>query len=135
VFHHVVAEYINSVCISVSLSSLTLLNMQSIKRARSVYALSCITSPGGKHRGLAGSVAVLIAESLLMLSSLYTLTVAQKLLSMACLSRKMDSAMARLQTWWMQHGIFIWHGYKVFPVQRSVSRVKYNHPCDRDSLY
>ena len=35
------------------------------------YALSCITSPGGKHRGLAGSVAVLIAESLLMLTSPY----------------------------------------------------------------
>ncbi len=35
------------------------------------YALSCITFPGGKHRGLAGSVAVLIAESLLMLPSLY----------------------------------------------------------------
>jgi hypothetical protein len=67
VFHHVVAGYINSVCISVSLSSLMLMNVQSIKRARSVYALSCITSPGGKHRGLAGSVAVLIAESLLML--------------------------------------------------------------------
>jgi hypothetical protein len=31
------------------------------------YALSCITSLGGKHRGLAGSVAVLIAETLLML--------------------------------------------------------------------
>jgi hypothetical protein len=34
------------------------------------YALSCITSPGGKHRGLAGSVAVLTSESLLMLISL-----------------------------------------------------------------
>ena len=32
------------------------------------YALSCITSPGGKHRGLAGSVAELITESLLMLT-------------------------------------------------------------------
>jgi hypothetical protein len=111
------------------LSSLMLMNVQSIKKARSFYALSCITSPGGKHRGLAGSVAVLIAESLLMLSSLYTLTVAQKLLSMACLSRKMDSAMARLQTWWMQHGIFIWHGYKVFqcsarcPVSSTTIRV------------
>ena len=41
------------------------------------YALSCITSPGGKHRGLAGSVAVLIAESLLMLSSLYIYRVVQ----------------------------------------------------------
>ena len=41
------------------------------------YALSCITSPGGKHRGLAGSVAVLIAESLLMLTSLYIWGVAQ----------------------------------------------------------
>jgi len=41
------------------------------------YALSCITSPGGKHRGLAGSVAVLIAESLLMSMSLYTWGVTQ----------------------------------------------------------
>ena len=41
------------------------------------YALSCITSPGGKHRGLAGSVAVLIAESLLMLTSLYIWGVTQ----------------------------------------------------------
>jgi hypothetical protein len=49
-----------------------LTNVQSIKRARSVYAVSCTTSPGGKHRGLAGSVAVLIAESLLMLGSPYT---------------------------------------------------------------
>jgi hypothetical protein len=48
-----------------------LMNVQSIKKARSFYALSCITSPGGKHRGLAGSVAVLIAESLLMLTSDY----------------------------------------------------------------
>jgi hypothetical protein len=76
--HHVVAEYINPASLSVSLSSLTRPKMHSIKRARSVYALSCITSPGGKHRGLAGSVAVLIAESLLMLAQLYTLTVAQK---------------------------------------------------------
>ena len=44
------------------------MNGQSIKKARSFYALSRITSPGGKHRGLAGSVAELIAESLLMLS-------------------------------------------------------------------
>ncbi len=57
------------------LSSLMLMNVQSIRRARRFYALSCITSPGGKHRGLAGSVAVLIAESLLMLSQLYTLSV------------------------------------------------------------
>jgi hypothetical protein len=48
-----------------------LMNFRSIKKARSFYALSCITSPGGKHRGLAGSVAGLIAESLLMLSSHY----------------------------------------------------------------
>ena len=41
------------------------------------YALLCITSPGGKHRGLAGSVAVLIAESLLMLTSLYMRGVTQ----------------------------------------------------------
>ena len=41
------------------------------------YALSCTPSPGGKHRGLAGSVAELIAESLLMLSLLYTRGVAQ----------------------------------------------------------
>jgi hypothetical protein len=54
------------------------MNVRSIKKARSFYALSCITSPGGKHRGLAGSVAVLIAESLLMLTPLYTVTVAQK---------------------------------------------------------
>ena len=47
------------------------MNVQSIKKAGSVYALSCITSPGGKHRGLAGSVAVLIAESLLMLTKVY----------------------------------------------------------------
>ena len=53
------------------MSSLMLMNVQSIKKARSFYALSCITSPGGKHRGLAGSVAVLIAESLLMLRSDY----------------------------------------------------------------
>ena len=53
------------------MSSLMLMNVQSIKKARSFYALSCITSPGGKHRGLAGSVAVLIAESLLMLTSDY----------------------------------------------------------------
>jgi hypothetical protein len=39
-FHHVVTEYINPAYISVSLSSLTLLKMQSIKKARSVYALS-----------------------------------------------------------------------------------------------
>ena len=52
-----------------------LMNVQSIKKARSLYALSCITSPGGKHRGLAGSVAVLIAESLLMLESVYAKTV------------------------------------------------------------
>ena len=51
--------------------SLMLMRVQSIKKARSFYALSCITSPGGKHRGLAGSVAVLIAESLLMLCSDY----------------------------------------------------------------
>ena len=38
---------------------------------RRFYALSYTTSPGGKHRGLAGSVAVLIAESLLMFNSLY----------------------------------------------------------------
>ena len=44
---------------------------------RRFYALSCITSPGGKHRGLAGSVAVLIAESLLMLTSLYIWGVTQ----------------------------------------------------------
>ena len=50
------------------LSSLMLMNIQSIEKARRFYALSCITSPGGKHRGLAGSVAVLIAESLLMLN-------------------------------------------------------------------
>jgi hypothetical protein len=49
------------------MSSLMLMNVHSIKKARSFYALSCITSPGGKHRGLAGSVAVLISESLLML--------------------------------------------------------------------
>ena len=48
------------------------MNFQSIKKARSFYALSCITSPGGKHRGLAGSVAVLIAESLLMFFGIYT---------------------------------------------------------------
>jgi hypothetical protein len=48
-----------------------LMKVQSIKEARSFYALSCITSPGGKHRGLAGSVAVLIAESLLMLITPY----------------------------------------------------------------
>ena len=48
------------------------MNVQSIKKARSFYALSCITSPGGKHRGLAGSVAVLITESLLMLDAVYT---------------------------------------------------------------
>ena len=52
-----------------------LMNVQSIKEARSFYALTCITSPGGKHRGLAGSVAVLIAESLLMLDEVYTETV------------------------------------------------------------
>jgi hypothetical protein len=40
------------------------------------YALSCITSLDGKHRGLAGSVAVLIAETLLMLESLYKTPVA-----------------------------------------------------------
>ena len=57
--------------------SLMLMNVQSIKKARRFYALSCITSPGGKHRGLAGSVAVLIAESLLMLTSLYMWGVAQ----------------------------------------------------------
>ena len=51
------------------------MNVQSVKRAKSVYALSCITSPGGKHRGLAGSVAELIAESLLMLAQLYILSV------------------------------------------------------------
>ena len=51
------------------------MNVQSIKEARSFYALTCITSPGGKHRGLAGSVAVLIAESLLMLDAVYTETV------------------------------------------------------------
>ena len=54
------------------------MDVQSIKKARSFYTLSCVTSPGGKHRGLAGSVAVLIAESLLMLAQLYPLTVAQK---------------------------------------------------------
>jgi len=47
------------------------MNVLSIKKARRFYALSCITSPGGKHRGLAGSVAVLIAESLLMLITPY----------------------------------------------------------------
>ena len=47
------------------------MNVLSIKKARRFYALSCITSPGGKHRGLAGSVAVLIAESLLMLITHY----------------------------------------------------------------
>ena len=47
------------------------MNAQSIKKARSFYALSCITSPGGKHRGLAGSVAVLVSESLLMLIPSY----------------------------------------------------------------
>ena len=52
-----------------------LMNVQSIKRARSFYALSCTASPGGKHRGLAGSVAVLITESLLMLDPVYTETV------------------------------------------------------------
>ncbi len=55
-----------------------LMNVQTIKKARSVYALSCTTSPGGKHRGLAGSVAVLIAESLLMSAQLYTLPVTWK---------------------------------------------------------
>jgi hypothetical protein len=44
------------------------MNDHSIMRARGFYALSRITSPGGKHRDLAGSVAELIAESLLMLS-------------------------------------------------------------------
>jgi hypothetical protein len=53
------------------------MNVQSIKRARSLYAVSCITSPGGKHRFLAGSVAVLITESLLMLNSLYIVSVAR----------------------------------------------------------
>ena len=48
--------------------SLTLMNVQSIKKTGRIYALSCITSLGGKHRGLAGSVAVLIAESLLMMN-------------------------------------------------------------------
>jgi hypothetical protein len=52
-----------------------LMNVRSIKKARSFYALSCTTSPGGKHRGLAGSVAVLIAESLLMLRSRYNRSV------------------------------------------------------------
>jgi len=47
------------------------MNVQSIRRARNFYALSCNTSPGGKHRGLAGSVAELIAESLLMLGKYY----------------------------------------------------------------
>ena len=47
------------------------MNVLSIKKARGFYALSCIASPGGKHRGLAGSVAVLIAESLLMFMPLY----------------------------------------------------------------
>ena len=64
-------RYIWCVCLF-HLSSLMLMNVQSIKRARSIYAVSCITSPGGKHRGLAGSVAVLIAESLLMWRSPYT---------------------------------------------------------------
>ena len=41
------------------------------QEGQKIYALSCITSPGGKHRGLAGSVAVLIAESLLMLKPEY----------------------------------------------------------------
>ena len=53
-----------------------LMNVQSIKKARSFYALSCTTSPGGKHRGLAGSVAELIAESLLMLVKSYKAPVA-----------------------------------------------------------
>jgi hypothetical protein len=56
-----------------------LMNVQSIKKARSFYALSCITSPGGKHRGLAGSVAVLIAESLLMLHGVYTESVMNRI--------------------------------------------------------
>jgi hypothetical protein len=38
-------------------------------------ALSSVTSPGGKHHGMAGSVAVLIAESLLILTSLYIVSV------------------------------------------------------------
>jgi hypothetical protein len=57
------------------------MNFQSIKKARSFYALSCITSPGGKHRGLTGSVAVLIAESLLMLSPDYNCDIEK---SMSC---------------------------------------------------
>ena len=61
------------------MSSLMLMNVLSIKKARSFYALSCITSPGGKHRGLAGSVAVLIAESLLMLQEVYTESVMSRI--------------------------------------------------------
>ncbi len=64
--------HISGVYVCFTLSSLMLTNVQSIKEARSFYAVSCITSPGGKHRGLAGSVAVLIAESLLMSRSPYT---------------------------------------------------------------
>jgi len=85
-FHHAAAEYINPAYISVSLFSLTLLNMQSIKKARSIYALSCITSPGGKHRGLAGSVAVLIAESLLMLASDYNCNIEKSMSNFALIS-------------------------------------------------
>ncbi len=68
--------HISGVYVCFTLPSLMLMNVQSIKRARSFYAVSCITSPGGKHRGLAGSVAVLISETLLMLESLYTTPVA-----------------------------------------------------------
>jgi hypothetical protein len=63
--------HISGVYVCFTLPSLMLMNVQSIKRARSFYAVSCITSPGGKHRGLAGSVAALINESLLMLSKPY----------------------------------------------------------------
>ena len=70
-FLHVEAERINLVCISVSFALLDVGECSIQQEGQSFYALSCITSPGGKHRGLAGSVAVLIAESLLMLRSHY----------------------------------------------------------------
>ena len=63
-----------------------LMNVQSIKKARSFYALSCITSPGGKHRGLAGSVAVLITESLLMLTSDYNCNIEKSMSNFALIS-------------------------------------------------
>ena len=64
---HAEAERINLVHISVSLALLDVDECSIHQEGQKFYALSCITSPGGKHRGLAGSVAVLIAESLLML--------------------------------------------------------------------